>query len=75
MADWRPYDSLPEDEQDLLVRELCHRTRTFTGLIPRTRFKCDCCRHVFDNEVKRRQMKFVPVDVCTSCASRMETKH
>ena len=42
---------------------------------PLTRFKCDCCRRMFDNEEKRRQMKSVPVDVCTGCVSKMETKH
>lgn len=35
-------------------------------------FECDVCRRRFDNKEKRRQMKFVVVDVCRGCVGRME---
>lgn len=42
------------------------------ALPPLSRFKCDCCRKMCDKKEMRRQMKFVPVSVCTGCVSKME---
>ena len=70
---WISFSERPLEEQDRMIRDLALRTNALVSIHPRTRQGCACCGVIHEKADMRRQMMFVPVTVCTTCVSKMET--